>query len=281
MPEQQIYCKELALADGEAYDKITDLLFDEADSVILYAHKNDFSKQIRPYADFSPIARDAYDEKETVTKDGGVLALYFHTSLPVREYFKKLQSFCAYLYDETLSRAPYMYFTDTSFIKDGEPILSFRLSDNFISCDESLSKKVKEIYYDCLARDEVYLAVKEKFSSLPERRKQYYLNTGIRLIRNLLVYRELEDTKLKKSPDKKRLKLIETLFQKSEIISPFAYKNLLREVFPKRFLRELDYTESFKQIAVIAPKIEELLYKLTYYLENETGNSPAERNYVS
>lgn len=276
-----VYCVEFAISDGEAFDKITELLFSHADTVCLHAEQSDLNDKAGYYADLSAIIGEAQYSKEVTYKGKKVLRLGFSASDTVKNYFLSIRTLCANLKDCTLKYAPFIYFTDTLFLRGGERIASFTLSDNNIQTTPGLASAAADIYRDCMYRDPLYNKIKENFHTLPESRKRYFIDKGFRLIKNLYIYLEREKLSHRKPPETEKLKALIAYLPKSEWLSVAAYKKLIFELFPREFDDELAFAEDFVDVYRHQMKIERATRKLEFYLANEAGTPPRERSYVS
>ena len=116
---------------------------------------------------------------------------------------------------------------------------------------------------------------------MPESRKRYFINTGIRLIKNLYIYLEREKIASRNARDDEKLKAISAFLPKREWLNAAAYKSLINELFPNEFTDELAFAEDFLDVFKLQIRIERLMRKLEFYLVNEAGTPPKERSYVS
>lgn len=281
MEKSTVYCVEFAIADGEAFAQIAELLFSVSDSVCLHAEPSELDEKTGGFADLSGVINEVVKTEELTLGGKKTLRLYFPPSETLKEYFISIRTFCANLKDSSLSYAPYVYFTDTLFLKNGEPLVQFNLRHNTIDADPEIAEKVAAIYRDCMYDDPRYIKIKEHFISMPESRKRYFIDTGIRLIKNLYVYLEREKIAARNTRDAEKLKALTAFLPKREWISAATYKSLINELFPGEFTDELAFAEDFLDIFKLQLRIERLMRKLEFYLTNETGTPPKERNYVS
>ena len=281
MEKGTVYCVEFAIADGKAFDNITELLFSVSDTVCLHSEPSELDDKTGGFADLSGVVNEAVKSEELSIKGKKTLRLYFNPTDSLKDYFLSLRTFCANLKDSSLTYAPYIYFTDTLFLKDGNPVVTFNLRNNTIDTDPEVAEKVAAIYSDCMYDDPRYIKIKENFIAMPESRKRYFINTGIRLIKNLYIYLEREKIASRNTRDDEKLKAISAFLPKREWLNAAAYKSLINELFPNEFTDELAFAEDFLDVFKLQIRIERLMRKLEFYLVNEAGTPPKERSYVS
>ncbi|MDE6398148.1 MAG: hypothetical protein K2L51_02395, partial [Clostridiales bacterium] len=141
--------------------------------------------------------------------------------------------------------------------------------------------RVAEIYDRCMRRNEEYLAVREKFRTLAPARQRYFLLTGIRLIRNLFLYREKEELIQKKTYDLERMKRLNAYIPRLEWLGVGPYKELIGELFPAEFCAQFALDETFADVCNRQRELERVLRKLEFYLVREADTPPMQRTYSS
>lgn len=274
--KKRVYCHELALSDGIAFEKIVEMLFDECDSVNLYAECSDLADDKPFFAELTPVIGLVTSSELTQEKK---LKITFPACEELKRYFIEIRSLCATLKDGSMQFAPYVYFSDTEFVRSGEAIVNLYLKTNRIKAEPGIAAKAAAIYAQSMPLDPDYLKIRSNFERLPYGRRRYYLNVGIRLVKNLLLYCKREKATREKSTA--QIMLINKLLPKKEWITAAAYKRLVTELFVDILKPELDFCESFSDICALRPKIEKCLRKLEFYLGNELNEQPQERSYYS
>ena len=276
--DNRIYCPELALSDGEAFNRLVELLFSESNGVNLYAERSELAYETAYFAELTSVI--GLVASSEITQDNK-MKISFDASEELKQYFISIKSLCANLKDGSLKFAPYIYFTNTEFIKSGKLLVSFFLKSNQIKADPEIAKRAAEIYAQCMPQDPDYIKIKNNYARLPDGRKRYYLNTGIRLVKNLYVYTEKEKANRSRADNIAKIIALNKFLPQKEWINATAYKRLIAELFDGVINSDIDFCLDFAEIHRIQPKIDRCVRKLEFYLRNELGELPQERSYYS